>query len=409
MVKGHTVFGKEVWAGWMSSFSEAYNMAIYSFSAPFLAAHLFPTEEETGSLFFSYLLSFFGYCLFYPAGAIYYGMMGDEKGRQKTCTYSTLGLAIATGLLAFVPLHEGLGSVWIYFFVLICAQYFFSGGEYHGSAVFSLEHSQESQKGWISGLSCLFSALGLVAANGLATYAFFRGGEEGIRACFLIGGLSGLTSYFLKYHCKETPLFLSSVNGKVASVDLITLIQNQWKQILAVVLVLAFFIVSYTFIFIFLPLVYPYGYETLQSLVAYGIFLLLAGFLADCCGMEKIMGWGLCLFSILSIPLCSFCQSLWAIQLILLSAACLVIGPIHSWVIAQFKTEHRCRGVFLSSAIAMSLFGGSTVPICLLLYEKSQTLVPCSIYVTFISLMAFGAFLFLRQANTKLAYENLDL
>lgn len=199
-------FPKEVWIGWISSLVEAYNIAIYSFIAPLLAPFLFQQTTAWGSIFFSYSLVFLGSCLLYPAGAIYYGLIGDRYGRQKICVYSTLGLAIATGLMGFISIHL-LKDGWIYFLVLICAQHFFSGGEYHGSIVFSLKHSEQKQNGLMSSLSCLFAVFGLALANGLATLSLVMQDEFWIRACFLIGGTGGLISYFLKNHYRETPSF----------------------------------------------------------------------------------------------------------------------------------------------------------------------------------------------------------
>jgi MFS family permease len=123
--KSFKILPREVWFGWVSSAVEAYNMAIYSFIAPFLAQQLFRQTTARSAIFFSYSLIFIGCCFLYPAGAIYYGFIGDKQGRRKTCVYSTLGLAVATGMMGLLPLHFLGGSTWIYFLVLIGAQHFF--------------------------------------------------------------------------------------------------------------------------------------------------------------------------------------------------------------------------------------------------------------------------------------------
>lgn len=359
---------KEVWIGWISSLVEAYNMAIFSFIAPLLAKLLF----QESPIFFSYSLIFIGASFFYPAGAIYYGLMGDKKGRQKTCIYSTLGLAIATGLMGLVP------SIWGCFLVLTCAQHFFSGGEYHGSIVFSLEHAIQKKSGLMSSLSCLFAVLGLVAANGFATLALKD--EMWVRMCFFIGSIGGLISYILKNYCLETPIFRALPQESLKGVNWSAFIKSEWRTIGNVVIVLAFFLVSYSFIFIFLPLVHFASTATFISLIFYGLFLVLAGLIADRIGIQKVMLAGICLFSIAILPLCYFCKDLLFLQMSLTFSACLVIGPIHSWMLHQFEVQNRCRGIFVSSAIAMSIFGGSTVPICLLIFERSSSLMVCSLY-----------------------------
>lgn len=382
-LKSAAILRKEVWIGWISSLVEAYNMVIYSFIAPLLAPLLFQEESAWSAVFFSYSLVLIGTTLLYPAGAIYYGYLGDRYGRQNLCVYSTLGLALATGLMGLIP-SQWLINGWPYFLVLIGAQHFFSGGEYHGSIVFSLEHSNRKQTGLISALSCLFAVIGLLSANGLATLAFIIKDELWIRACFLAGGLGGMLSFILKKYCSETPAF-SSINPEtLKKVKWFSFLNSDWRKLVTVVSMLGFFLVSYTFIFIFLPLIEFNGqiddFSTFKSLIAYGVFLVLSGILSDKVGIQKTMITGLCLFSLVLLPVSYYSHSLIAIQMVLTPCACLVIGPIHSWALNQFEISRRCRGIFMSSAIAMSIFGGSTVPICLMLFETSGSLFICCLY-----------------------------
>lgn len=342
--------------------------------------------------------------VFDPAGAIYYGFIGDKRGRQKTCIYSTLGLAIATGLMGLVPFHLMQDSAWVCFLVLICAQHFFSGGEYHGSIVFSLEHSEQKQNGFMSSLSCLFAVFGLVLANGLAALSFLMNNELGIRLCFIIGGLGGVVSYLLKNHCQETPAFTELSKEPLETVNWFTFIKREWQKIGSVVVILAFFIVSYTFIFIFLPLTHlerndTQIFDTFKSLIVYGIFLVAAGAIADQVGVEYTMLMGIKLFSIAIIPLCYLCDNLLVLQMALTACACIVIAPIHSWILHQFEVQNRCRGIFISSAIATSIFGGSTVPICLMIFEKFHSSIICCIYPLAISICSFACLTFYRKTK----------
>ena len=382
---------KEVWIGWFSSMAEAYNMAIYSFIAPLLAASLFQQTPEWQALFFSYALVFVGACFLYPLGATYYGMIGDLKGRQKACMYSTLGLGAATGLMGLLPFASG---AWIYFLLLICAQHFFSGGEYHSSVVFSLEHAKDQEGGLMSALSCLFAVFGLVAANGLASLSFFAGDPLWIRLCFFVGGLGGLVSFLLKYYCTETPAFSALSSAELSHESGFSFVQTHWKTMITVIAILGFFLVSYMYIFIFLPLIPfettgQYSLDTFKSLIVYGLFLVTAGLLADKLGVPRVMKWGLALFCLSVIPLSYLLNHLFLLQCALILSACLVIGPIHSWLLNQFEVQNRCRGILISSAIATSIFGGSTVPICLMIFELSQSLAVCSLYPLLIGLIAF--------------------
>ncbi|MES2121446.1 MAG: MFS transporter, partial [Chlamydiota bacterium] len=273
---------KETWVGLVSSLMEAYNMAIYSFSAPLLARWMFRDASMPSALFFSYSLVLIGSCFLYPAGALVYGFLGDKIGRQKICTHSTLGLALATGMMALVPFE------WTYFLLLICIQHFFSGGEYQGSIVFAIEHAQREKNGALSALSCFFSVCGLCAASGLATLALLTEDPLWMRSSFLVGALGGLLSYLLKNHCRETPVF-----STLSQVDLTRpFLRAQWKKICGATIVFSFFIAGYSFLFLFLPLVQvdrirTESFDTFQSLLLYGLLLVIAGYLADRIGMRK--------------------------------------------------------------------------------------------------------------------------
>lgn len=392
-IKKKASLPKEVFIGWLTSLTEAYNTAIFSFLAPMLALFFFQNENSFTSLFFSYSFVFLGSSLFYPMGAFYYGTMGDAKGRQKTCVYSTLGLAISTGLIAFIP--EGAYGAF-FLLILICAQHFFSGGEYYGSIVFSIEHADKEKSGILSALSCLFASFGLALANGLAYFPLLKGNELWMKSCFIIGALGGMVSYLLKNYCQETPAFKSLPLLAGNETKVFEFIKKRSKSLLKVVIVSALFIISYNFIFIFLPL-HQNGSETGDSfkpLIFYGFSILFAGFLADRFGLNRVLMSGILLFSLAVTPICFFKMDLWVRQIILTSFASLIIGPIHSFMMNQFEPKERCRGLFIGSAIAMSLFGGSTVPICLLLFFKFNSLAAASLYP-----MAIGtaSFIYLYQ------------
>ena len=156
---------------------------------------------------------------------------------------------------------------------------------------------------------------------------------------------------------------------------------------------MASFIVSYSFIFIFLPLQFTsYStdhFDTFKSLIAYGLLLVIAGLIADRIGIKKTMAAGSLSFAIIAVPLCTLCKNLLALQLILTACAALLIGPIHSWMLHQFKVHNRCQGIFISSGLATSIFGGSTVPICLMIFDKFHSIGICSIYPLLIALGSF--------------------
>lgn len=377
-------------------------MAIYSFLAPLLGTWFFKDTATWKAFLFSYGMVFIASCLFYPIGAIYYGYIGDKQGRQKTCIYSTLGLAAATGLMGCIPYHIFLEYTWVLFLILICAQHFFSGGEYHGSIVFSLEHAREHKIGLMSSMSCLFAVFGLVGASVLTLLTSWTYDEIWVRTCFLIGGAGGVLSFLLKNHCRETPAFAALSQESLKTVVLFSFIKKRWQAIAGVVLILGLFNALYAYIFLFLPLVSagepPFRYfYTFMSLMVYGPGLVAAGFLADRLGISKVIRLGAALIALATVPACYFFHQMLPLQITLTLLACLIIGPIHSWALQQFEPQERCRGIFISAAVATSFFGGSTVPICLMIFENSGSLPLCALYPAALALL----FLIYTEVNSK--------
>jgi MFS family permease len=361
--------------GLISMTIEAYNLALYPFLAPHLASLLFINKSNI----FAYGLLFLGSFFAAPASAIFYGSLGDTKGRKKSCIISAIGLAVTTAVMGLVPIFK---FSWLIFLLLIGLQKFFSMGEYYISAIFAIEHGKK--KGSISGLGFLFSVLGIILSKIMAESAISW------RILFLTGAIGSFISYVFKHHCQETPAFLKTESDNV---PLGAFIRRELRNIIKTVVVISFFGTIYAFLFYFLPLVTT-GHiaGTLISLVLYGIMLLISGVLADKISLEKTMTLGLIciILSIFPVMILAKSQPIPA-MIIITIFACIFIGPLNAWMAKQFAPEIRCRGVMISSAIKKLLSSHITTPLCLIIYESSGSLVLCGLYPFIMAILALAA------------------
>lgn len=404
---------RESWVGFLSSFSEAYNMALIVFMAPILAPLFFKNSVEETSTILSYTLIFLGSFIMYPIGAYYYGRIGDVKGRRTACISSSLGLAIVTGAIAFLPIGFLPNYAWIFFFILLGLQFFFSAGEYYSSIVFSLEHGSKKKQGLISGISCLFSVLGILLANGLTILSVNYFDVFSWRSVFIVGLLTGLLSFGFKFYCKESPLFnANNSNSQNNSTNSISwdFIKRNFNTILSVAFVSGFFYSIYSYVFLFLPLIQDEGalissqFETFFCLIVYGSGLLLTGYLSDKFRIRSTMSFGLILFlSSLLIFIPNFHDLGFVIRIIFTICACIYIGPLHGWVIAQSQANKRCRITAISTAMASACFSNSCVPFCLFMYQKYNSLWISSIYIMFLAIVALVVLLkvSIRTSNVE--------
>ena len=386
------------WVGFLSSFSEAYNMALMPFLAPFLGPLLFKDSSRINSIIFSYGLIYMGSLLVFPLGAWYYGRLGDSLGRRSACVSSSLGLAIITGLIALLPISLPGFDVWILFFILLSLQFFFSAGEYYGSIVFSLEHGKTENQGFMSGLSCFFSVLGLLCANGLSILVVIQSPLYHIswRIPFVVGLFAGLISFGFKYFCQESPIF-TLIESEKRNVSWKFLKENLYK-ISSISIVLGVFYTLYCYIFLFLPLIVERNQDTSISqewqtficLVVYGVGLLTAGYYSDKFKIAQTMSFGLIMLVITLLLAGTFLNYIpFYLRLLLTIFSCIYIAPLHSWTLNQPALDNRCRIIAISTAIASALFSNSCVVLSMYLYQKSTSIFISSFYLFLLSALAF--------------------
>lgn len=361
-------------------------MSLVAFLAPILGPLLFKNGSYAESVFSSYTLIFIGSFVMYPLGAWYYGQIGDAKGRRKACTSSSFGLALVTGLIAFLPLASNSSYVLFFFIILLSAQFFFSAGEYYSSIVFSLEHGTADRQGLMSGLSCFSSALGILFASGSSIFVSLFPNEFSWRIPFLIGLLTGSLSFAFKFYCKESPCF--NVNKTETTKVTWSFIKENYSVIISLTLISGLFFTIYSFVFLFLPLIYqntsdanPTA-ETFICLILYTIVLLVSGYLADKFRVTRMMIFGILSFLILLIFFIPFFHSIPFLTRALLTVfAAIYIGPIHSWIINQSHPDKRCRITSISTALANGFFSHSCVVLCMFFYQKYMSLWASSIYI----------------------------
>ncbi len=398
---------RESWLGFSSSFSEAYNMSLFVFMAPILAPLLFKDSVQENSVFLTYMLIFLGSFVMYPLGAWYYGHIGDAKGRRAACISSSFGLAVVTGAIAFLPINILSNYTWIFFFILLSLQFFFSAGEYYSSIVFSLEHGSTENQGFMSGISCFFAVLGLLLANGLSILSVTFETIISWRAVFIVGLLTGLLSLGFKFYCKESPIFNLKNEFKSISFDFI---KENFPIIFSITFVTGFFHSIYAYTFIFLPLIYSDSatsnsqLETFFCLIVYGVGLLITGYFSDKYKIKSTMCFGLIAFLCFIFIFISFFHSMpFIIRLLLTLCACIYIGPIHSWVVEQSHPNKRCRITAISTAFAIGIFFNACVPICLFFYQKYASLWLSSIYI---AVLAIIALFILLKSKTSVCLSN---
>lgn len=199
---------------------EYYDFVIFVFFAPAIGQLFFPQsipdwlrQLQTFGIFAA------GY-LARPLGGIVMAHFGDLVGRKRMFTLSVLLMALPTLFMGLLPTYENIGvmaPVLLLLFRLL--QGAAVGGEVPGAWVFVSEHVPPRYVGYACGTLTAGLTLGILLGSLIASAVNHRFAPAEIvdyawRIPFLIGGLFGLLSAFLRRWLHETPVFIEMKQRK---------------------------------------------------------------------------------------------------------------------------------------------------------------------------------------------------
>lgn len=134
-------------AGMLGNTVEIYDFSSYAFLVVYLAPLFFPSADPTTSVL-SALAVFAAGFVARPLGGIFFGWMGDRRGRKDTLLVTVVLMGAATFLLGAIPTYASIG-LWAPI-LLVCArilQGFSAGGEVIGSASYLAESATPGKRG----------------------------------------------------------------------------------------------------------------------------------------------------------------------------------------------------------------------------------------------------------------------
>lgn len=229
----------------IGNFVEWFDFTLYGFSVTVLATVFFPPGNRTAALvaaFAIYGVTF----LARPAGAVFFGRLGDRRGRRTALASSIVVMGAATGAIGLIPGYQTIGLL-APLLLLLCrlAQGFSAGGEYTGAATYVIEHAPSNRRGFWVLLALTSTTLAAAAATGtvlvfrlVAADTFAAGGW---RWPFVIGGLLAMVGVYLRLRLDETPVFKAAAAEREREVrPLRELWRNHRRTMLVLVVYFAY-------------------------------------------------------------------------------------------------------------------------------------------------------------------------
>ena len=190
---------------------EFYDFVIFGVFAGDIGAAIFPRASGTAQLVLSFATFAVGY-LSRPIGGIVLSHFGDRYGRRRVFLVSLFLMSFATFGMGLVPTFASWGvAASILLVTLRIIQGFCLGGELPGALTYVVETAPRHAP-FVCGVVFCCVTLGVAAATGVSVGVRSWLPPESIpaygwRIAFMIGGLSGLLSFWLRRSLEESPEF----------------------------------------------------------------------------------------------------------------------------------------------------------------------------------------------------------
>ena len=372
-----------------STIVEWYDFTLYLYFATVLSRVFF--GGGGGSL----LLTLGGFALAYllrPLGAVFFGHIGDSRGRRTMMLASVALMTAAMLGTALLPTHATIGPAagWL-LFLLRCVMGFSVGGEYTGVVAYLLEGASSNRRGLITSSASAASEVGALLAVGISalTVSLLSPADLnawGWRIPFFVGAALAASVWIARSKMHESPEFeRQCAERTVTDVPFRHALKNHGAGIARSFAISALGSITY-----YVGITYAPAFLTsvgslteraslwLSTIAAVAVILVtpLVGLLSDRIGRRPVLI-GLCIANAaLPIALFSLMASgshaealAGAVILAMLAGAVSAVGAVAT--AEQFPGEGRITGLALGATMATAIFGGVTPYVAQLLVERS--------------------------------------
>lgn len=415
-------------SSFLGNFIEWFDYASYSYFATVIALVFMPQGDPTVALletFAVFALSF----LMRPVGAVFWGNMGDKKGRKWALTASILLMSGATFLIGCLPTYAMVGLLApVLLLLLRMVQSFSASGEYAGAATFLAEYAPANKRGLYCSVVPASTATGLLCGSMFATVMYAVCGHDsafvtewGWRIPFLLAGPLGLITHYMREYLSDSPVYakmqadLDKKKGGQKSAPFMHLVKKYPRVLLISFGACMLNAVGFYAVLTYLPnyLIDTVHYDSAKAsmitticLVVYIAFIFFSGHISDKFGRKKMLISACVGFVVLTVPAFYLLNSQdFLIILVVELAMCFLLtindGTLSSYLTETFPTDVRYSGFALSFNLANALFGGSASFISIALIEATGNAIAPAWYMVVISAIALVAMIMSHEHSGK--------
>lgn len=424
----HKTLKKVVFSSFLGNFIEWFDYASYSYLATVLAIVFFPGEDKMVSTMMTFGVFALAF-LVRPIGAIFWGNMGDKKGRKWALAISILLMSGATFLIGCLPSYAMVGIL-APLLLLLCrmVQSFSASGEYAGAATFIAEYAPTNHRGFYCSMVPASTAVGLLVGSLFATWMFNTFGATsdfvvnwGWRIPFWLAGPLGLVTHYIREHLEDSPVYehmqakLAEKGATGESKPIRTLLTKYRRVTIisfgACVLNAVGFYAVLTYLPNYLEATLNYDARlasiiTTIVLFVYIGFIFLSGRISDKLGRKKMLIAACGGFIVFTVPAFWLLGTMdFATILVVELVMCLLLtindGTLSSYLCETFPTEVRYSGFAFCFNMANAFFGGSASYISFALIEATGDAIAPAYYMVAIAVVAMVAMVLSHEHTGK--------
>lgn len=224
-----------------------YCFLLYGTAAGMVFSKVFFSGIGDGST--ALILSYMSFAIGYiagPFGAVFFGHIGDKKGRKATMYASLLTMGISTSIIGILPTPASAG-LWVVIVLQLMrmAQCFGRGGTWGGSILMAYENVPEKKRAFYSAIPQLGLPIGLFLSTIILVIPNYMLSEEdffswGWRIAFLAAIVLTLIVVKQKGKMMETEdykkaqakLEAAEAESKKTKMGFVPMVRNYWKTLL---------------------------------------------------------------------------------------------------------------------------------------------------------------------------------
>ncbi|CAL9642292.1 Proline_betaine transporter [Streptomyces sp. enrichment culture] len=371
---------KRVWrvslAGGAGSAIEYYDFSLYANMAIFLSPLFFAGMNSTAAMLNTLAVFGSGF-LMRPVGAVFFGWLGDTRGRRAALLGSVLTMGVASAATGLLPTFDNAGLLAPVLLTLTrLVQGFCAGGEASGAATYIAENSPARLRGFFGAFTPAGIAIGTATAGGLAALCSFVLTDDqmhdfGWRIPFLMSLPLALVCVVLRRSLPEAPRPATAAAKRAVSPLRHVLSAERSALLKVVCVVFAVTCTAYVgHVYLNVHLTTVLGQPQTLSLTLNSVITVVAAccmpfaaYASDRWGRRRVFGLAMAGYAVLTLPM----FLLMAVHNAVVLGAAMAVSFV-PWIFAQaigyplmtelFSGTARYTGVALGFGIGSILGGG---------------------------------------------------